>query len=418
MISVYYNQKYGFLIVPNAIERFMGCYISIEPTIEIMAEETIDKIGCAIRKGIKIAESFPKVDESQLNNFWKQTKYKSFPTFSKNYQRIDLKQNGDELEIRRWERNNRGGYSRKTEEKDYINFIEMSDYELGLFIKKMFEPCEIRIDETERFETLEGKIISYSIPNEHYKNIGDGHTDSYMTYRNEDYDKLYISFLIGDGTDCTDEVSIKNMQKKNCVLCISIGIIVCILLSACSRQPDFDAKSYVQSSLDAHYHGEYKDYANLLEISEKDAKKEIEEDFNESIQQQFDDSDNITDKGIADYAEKLTEVKKLAKYKVQDVKEEDGVYTVSVQVEPSNVFQTLQQSSTEVSNEKIKQGLDGNDPEVFAAVLTESVQKSLEKNRYGKAVTVNVSVEKDNSGKYGLLDTEMNKLEAAMFPTE
>ena len=33
-----------------------------------------------------------------------------------------------------------------------------------------------------------------------------------------------------------------------------------------------------------------------LEISEKDAKKEIEEDFNESIQQQFDDSDNITDK--------------------------------------------------------------------------------------------------------------------------
>ena len=90
----------------------------------------------------------------------------------------------------------------------------MSDYELGLFIKKMFEPCEIRIDETERFETLEGKIISYSIPNEHYKNIGDGHTDSYMTYRNEDYDKLYISFLIGDGTDCTDEVSIKNHYKK------------------------------------------------------------------------------------------------------------------------------------------------------------------------------------------------------------
>ena len=39
------------------------------------------------------------------------------------------------------------------------------------------------------------------------------------------------------------------MQKKNCVLCISIGIIVCILLSACSKQPDFDAKSYIQSSL-------------------------------------------------------------------------------------------------------------------------------------------------------------------------
>ncbi len=35
-----------------------------------------------------------------------------------------------------------------------------------------------------------------------------------MTYRNEDYDKLYISFLIGDGTDCTDEVSIKKSLQK------------------------------------------------------------------------------------------------------------------------------------------------------------------------------------------------------------
>ena len=206
------------------------------------------------------------------------------------------------------------------------------------------------------------------------------------------------------------------MLKQKNVLFISITL--CIILSACSKQSDFDAKSYVQSSFDAYYHGEYADYANFLEISEKEAKKEIEEDFNERIRQQFDDSDNITDEGITAYTEKLAEVKKLAKYKVQGVKEEDGGYTVSVQVEPSNVFQTLQQSSTEVSNEKIKQGLDGNDPEVFTAVLTESVQKSLEKNSYGKTVTVKVSVEKDNSGKYSLSDTEMNKLESAVFPTD
>ena len=200
---------------------------------------------------------------------------------------------------------------------------------------------------------------------------------------------------------------------------ITIGIIVSIMLSACSKQPDFDAKSYVQSSLDAYYHGDYKDYANLLEISEKDAKKEIEEDFNESIQQQFNDSDNITDKGIADYAEKLTEVKKLAKYKVQDEKkDEDGNYTVSVKVEPSDVFQTLQQSSAEVSKEKIAQGMKETDPGVFASVLTESVQKSIDKNSYGAPVTVTVKVEKNHSGTYELSETERNKLETAMFPTE
>ena len=207
----------------------------------------------------------------------------------------------------------------------------------------------------------------------------------------------------------------KNLQKY---LMILGTIMLSIGISACSRQPDFDAKSYVQSSLDAYYHGEYKDYANLLEISEKDAKKEIEEDFNESIQQQFDDSDNITDKGIADYAEKLTEVKKLAKYKVQDVKEEDGAYTVSVQVEPSNVFQTLQQSSAEVSKGKIAQGMKETDPGVFASVLTESVQKSIDKNSYGEPVSVTVKVEKNHSGTYELSETERSKLETAMFPTE
>ena len=207
------------------------------------------------------------------------------------------------------------------------------------------------------------------------------------------------------------------MKRYKKIIILAVGNL--LVLSACSRQPDLDAKSYVQSSLDAYYHGDYKDYANLLEISEKDAKKEIEEDFNESIQQQFDDSDNITDKGIADYAKKLVEVKKLAKYKVQDEKkDEDGNYTVSVKVEPSDVFQTLQQSSAEVSKEKIAQGMKETDSGVFASVLTESVQKSIDKNSYGAPVTVTVKVEKNHSGTYELSETERSKLETAMFPTE
>ena len=72
-------------------------------------------------------------------------------------------------------------------------------------------------------------------------------------------------------------------MKDKKIFFISNILLVSLLVNACTKQPDFDSKSYVQSSLDAYYHGEYKDYANLLEISEKDAKKEIEEDFNENI---------------------------------------------------------------------------------------------------------------------------------------
>ena len=205
---------------------------------------------------------------------------------------------------------------------------------------------------------------------------------------------------------------------KNVRTIVGIVMLIIISLTACSSPKDFNAKSYVQSSLDAEYHREYTDYANLMEISEEDVKKQVEEDFNESIRQQFASSDNITEEEIAAYTEKMAEVKKLAKYKVQDEKkDEDGNYTVSVKVEPSDVFQTLQQISAEVSKEKIAQGMKETDPGVFASVLTESVQKSIDKNSYGDSVTVTVKVEKNHSGTYELSETERSKLETAMFPT-
>lgn len=211
----------------------------------------------------------------------------------------------------------------------------------------------------------------------------------------------------------------KKMQSEKKVVCIISIVLFSTLLAACSKQPDFNAKSYVKSSLDAEYHREYTDYANLMEILEEDVKKQVEEDFNESIRQQFASSDNITEEEIAAYTEKMAEVKKLAKYKVQDEKkDEDGNYTVSVKVEPSDVFQTLQQSSAEVSKEKIAQGMKETDPDVFASVLTESVQKSIDKNSYGDPVTVTVKVEKNHSGTYELSEIERSKLETAMFPTE
>ena len=206
---------------------------------------------------------------------------------------------------------------------------------------------------------------------------------------------------------------------KNVRTIVGIVMLIIISLTACSSPKDFNAKSYVQSSLDAEYHREYTDYANLMEISEEDVKKQVEEDFNESIRQQFASSDNITEEEIAAYTEKMAEVKKLAKYKVQDEKkDEDGNYTISVKVEPSDVFQTLQQSSAEVSKEKIAQGMKETDPGVFASVLTESVQKSIDKNSYGDPVAVTVKVEKNHFGSYELSETERSKLETAMFPTE
>ena len=41
MVQVFYNQDFGFLIVPNAVEKTMGCHISIEPTEKVMKNYSI-----------------------------------------------------------------------------------------------------------------------------------------------------------------------------------------------------------------------------------------------------------------------------------------------------------------------------------------------------------------------------------------
>ena len=208
------------------------------------------------------------------------------------------------------------------------------------------------------------------------------------------------------------------MKKESKRVFAVLSIFICLSLTACSEK-DFDASAYVKSSLDAAFHQEYKEYATFLEISEKEAKENLEQDFQEQIEQEFAGTDQITEEGIAEYAQMMSQVRNLAKYEVKDAKkDEDGNYTVKVKVEPSDIYQTLQQSATEVSKEKIDQGLKEDDPKVFASVLTESIQKSIDRNTYGKAQNVEITVKKDASGAYVLDDTELDKLEAVMFPVK
>ena len=181
------------------------------------------------------------------------------------------------------------------------------------------------------------------------------------------------------------------MKKYKRIISIAAAVVICLGVAACSKGKDFDAKGYVQSAMDAIYHGEYAAYAEFLDISAEEAKKQEEEDFQEIMSQQFSEEDGMTEEGIAAYTEKMHQAYKLAKYEVLEAeKMEDGNYTVKVKA----------------------------DPEVFASVLTESIQRSIDNNTYGEAVTVEVRVMKDDSGAYVLDESEMNKLEDALFLEE
>ena len=111
--------------------------------------------------------------------------------------------------------------------------------------------------------------------------------------------------------------------------------MLCLSLAACKGK-DFDAKGYVKSVLDAHYHGEYKDYAKYLDISEEEAKADLDKDVDQQIDQEVAAIIDLGDEGKARYKEMLEKVEKLAKYEVKDAKKQDnGNYVVTVEVEPS-----------------------------------------------------------------------------------
>ena len=117
------------------------------------------------------------------------------------------------------------------------------------------------------------------------------------------------------------------------------------------------------------------------------------------------------------YAALKSKIDKLAKFDVlESEKTKDSDYTVKIQIEPSNIYQTLEQSATDVSNEKITQGIEETEPGVFAAVLTESLQRSIDGNKYGEKTIIEVIVTKENANSYILEESQMAKIREALFP--
>lgn len=207
------------------------------------------------------------------------------------------------------------------------------------------------------------------------------------------------------------------MIKVSKIIRVSLVVILCISITSCSREKTFDAAGYVKSTLNAVYHKEYAEYAKIQGISEKEARKIFEQDFEERINLEFDGVDNISQEEIQKYVALKSKIDKLAKFDVlESEKTEDGDYTVKIQIEPSNIYQTLEQSATDVSNEKITQGIEETEPGVFAAVLTESLQRSIDGNKYGEKTIIEVIVTKENANSYILEESQMAKISEALFP--
>lgn len=190
-----------------------------------------------------------------------------------------------------------------------------------------------------------------------------------------------------------------------------------LMSGGCGKAEPFDASGYVESVLDANYHGEYEEYAGYRDISVEDAKEEIEESVDAQVEAELSDIDGMTEEGKDEYRALLAEMDKLMRYEVGQAEEnKDESYQVPVTIEPVNIYQTLEQHSSDVTQEMLSQGEDPSTAEGFTRVLTESMRRAIDGVSYAEEETVEITVAQDASGAYGISNADMQKIADTMMP--
>lgn len=87
-------------------------------------------------------------------------------------------------------------------------------------------------------------------------------------------------------------------------------------------------------------------------------------------------------------------------------------------IKPSDVFSNSSNYVNDIATEYADQGKDPTQTDVLMDILVESLNRAIEANSYGDETTLEVHVIADKDGAYGIEESEMETLEATMFPGE
>lgn len=189
---------------------------------------------------------------------------------------------------------------------------------------------------------------------------------------------------------------------KKIVALILIGIML-FALGGCGVA-DFDAKGYVEAALDAKFHREYEAYANIIGVSKEEAKKQMEDEFNESLKTSMNESGlKITDAEMEEYLKLEAEIRAKVKYEVKKaVKDKDGNFAVDVVITPILADENLQTLFTNKLTAAVQKGATESQ---YMATFLEAMKECVANAESGKPVTVTLHVkwvEKDKQKVYNI----------------
>lgn len=125
----------------------------------------------------------------------------------------------------------------------------------------------------------------------------------------------------------------------------------------------------------------------------------------------------VSDEAKAKYKAAVIDVMKLSKYEVKEAKkEDDGSYTVTVEVEPVNAFSIANEAFEEITTQYVTDGKDVTNVDVIIDALVEALNKAVTENTYEEKVSMELHVTQDGENVFGIEEAEVSELESTMFP--
>lgn len=201
-------------------------------------------------------------------------------------------------------------------------------------------------------------------------------------------------------------------RTKKRVLVSAACLLGVSLLTGCVQK--FDAEGYVKACLDALYMRDYEEYAQQVGISVEEAQSDMEGQVDESLESAFAGDTLTSEEDRQAYRDTMIEIYSLAKYEVTGSEENDGDYIVTVSVQPSNIFENLENGFTEVITEKVSDGSFEQSKTI--AYLNEYLKQRIAENEYGEATEIQVNVTGDENHVYTIPEEDLTYIEGALFP--
>ena len=224
------------------------------------------------------------------------------------------------------------------------------------------------------------------------------------------------------------------MRKRGVLAAMLTGVM--LVLCGCGGMTTDEAKDYVKSALDAGYKAEFKEYAEITDSTEKEAKKdeskeqqnteakkEYETNLDNSMKEAGFDETGVSDELKANYRKLFEKMLKSANYKVGEVKEAgDDEFKVSVEVQPFTAFSTVSEELDNwVTDTYSNIEYVPSDEELNEAIMKkmyELMDEKMNNPTYGDKTTVTVNVKVDKDGAYYIPQKDLTAVDDALFPED